>query len=403
MGLKPVSVSQLNDYIDRVLRSDPILGNVSVIGEISNLKFHGSGHVYFSLKDSFSTLNCFLDAGYVDDLRDLLEEGSEVICHGYISVFKRGGRYSLNVRDIDPSGEGRLMAEFRKLKEKLQKEGLFDEAHKKPLPAFPQKIAVVTSDTGAAIRDILKILRSKNDYVDVLIYPVLVEGPRAPLEIAHALDDLNENHDDIDLIITGRGGGSIEALWSFNEEIVARSIYNSKIPVISAVGHEIDFTIADFVADRRAETPTAAAEMAVPDTFKLREDLDNAASEMRRELLNKIEISQRHLQSLDPENIGRDLRARAAMETMRCENIAESMSADIKNRLIQLRGRMEAAGQLLKASDPSLILSRGYSIVRTSSGEILRNSDNVSAGEYIDITLSEGNVTAEVKNTEKRQ
>ena len=190
---------------------------------------------------------------------------------------------------------------------------------------------------------------------------------------------------------------SIEAMLRSNHSL--KSIQENR----SAVGHEIDFTIADFVADRRAETPTAAAEMAVPDTFKLREDLDNAASEMRRELLNKIEISQRHLQSLDPENIGRDLRARAAMETMRCENIAESMSADIKNRLIQLRGRMEAAGQLLKASDPSLILSRGYSIVRTSSGEILRNSDDVSAGEYIDITLSEGNVTAEVKNTEKRQ
>ena len=402
MGLKPVTVSQLNDYIARILESDPILGNVSVIGEISNLKFHGSGHVYFSLKDSTSTVSCFLNGASAARFTDLLQEGNEVTCHGYLSLYKRGGRYSLNVRDMESSGEGQLMAEFRKLKEKLAKEGLFDEGHKKPLPLFPSKIAVVTSGTGAAVRDILKIIQSKNDYVDVLVYPVLVQGPSAPADISAAIDDLNANFDDIDLIITGRGGGSIEELWAFNEEIVARSIYNSRIPVISAVGHEIDFTISDFVADKRAETPTAAADMAVPDTFKLREDLDGRAEDMKRDLQNMILLRERRLQALDPENTGRQLVSRVAFETMRTENIIERMTTDIRSRLTLLKERTEKSGQLLKASDPSLILSRGYSIVRTQDGRILRDQDKVSAGENIDITLAAGRITAEVKNKEER-
>ena len=280
MGLKPVSVTQLNSYIKRILQSDPILGNISVIGEISNLKFHGSGHIYFSLKDAGSTVNCFLPADRAAAISFIPEEGKEVICHGYLYLYERGGRYSINIRDMEESGDGALMAEFKRLRDKLEREGLFDPSHKKEIPAFPEKIAVVTSETGAAVRDILKIIRNKNNLVDVLIYPVLVQGSAAAADIAAAIDDINIRFPDIDTIIAGRGGGSMEDLWAFNEEIVARSIYNSVIPVISAVGHEIDFTIADFVADRRAETPTAAADMAVPDTVALKEELDRIASEM---------------------------------------------------------------------------------------------------------------------------
>lgn len=402
MGLRPVSVSQLNSYIKRILQTDPILGNVSVIGEVSNLKFHSSGHVYFSLKDSKSTVSCFLPGSEAGRFREYLEEGREVICHGYLYLYERGGRYSLNVKDMEIAGEGRLMAEFRRLKEKLEKEGLFDPARKKPLPSFPSKVAVVTSGTGAAVRDILKIIQNKNDYVDVLIYPVLVQGPNAPGEISRAIDDLNENYTDIDVIITGRGGGSIEELWAFNEEIVARSIFNSKIPVISAVGHEIDFTISDFTADRRAETPTAAAEMAVPDTFKLREDLDAAAQEMRRELQGIIELKDRHLQTLDPEMTGRDLRSRIVMETMRTENMLEGMKADVRNLLMTLKGRTDQAGETLKASDPQLILNRGYSIVRGPKGQIVTDPGDVTKGDGIDITLAGGRISAEVRETEKR-
>ena len=286
MGLKPVKVSQLNNYIKRILQSDPILGSVSVIGEISNLKFHNSGHVYFSLKDEKSRINCFLAADNVDAVEDMLVEGNEVTARGYIYLYERGGSYSLNVRTMESAGRGDLAAAFEKLKAKLEKEGIFDPAHKKVLPFFPQKVAVVTSPTGAAVRDIVKIITGRNDCVDIVIYPVLVQGPYAAEEIAHAIKDINENHSDVDIIITGRGGGSMEELWAFNEECVARSIYGSDIPVISAVGHETDFTISDFAADRRAETPTAAAQMAVPDTKELRDRIEALCTEMKLSLIH---------------------------------------------------------------------------------------------------------------------
>ena len=265
MAIKPVSVSQLNGYIKRILQTDPLLGNVSVVGEVSNLKYHGSGHVYFTLKDANSKISCFLPHDRAEALRYELSEGMEITASGYIYLYERGGSYSLNIRDIEVAGLGNLAIAFEKLKSKLEAEGLFDPAKKKAIPSFPEKIAVVTSETGAAVRDILKIIKNRNNYVDVLIYPVLVQGPAAAGEIAAAINHINEKWPDTDTIITGRGGGSMEELWAFNEEIVARAIYASAIPVISAVGHETDFTIADFVADRRAETPTAAAHMAVPD------------------------------------------------------------------------------------------------------------------------------------------
>ena len=265
MAVKPVKVSQLNGYIKRVLQSDPLLGNVSVIGEISNLKYHGSGHVYFTLKDEASKISCFLPYEYRKDLRYELSDGMEIIATGYIYLYERGGTYSLNVREIAVEGVGNLMAAFERLKDKLSKEGLFDENYKKPIPFFPRKIAVITSETGAAVRDIIKIIRSRNNIVDVLVYPCLVQGPGAAAEIADAIEAVNRLFPETDTIIVGRGGGSLEELWAFNEEIVARSIFASRIPVISAVGHETDFTIADFVADKRAETPTAAAQMAAPD------------------------------------------------------------------------------------------------------------------------------------------
>ena len=232
MAIKPVSVSQLNGYIKRILQTDPLLGNVSVTGEISNLKFHGSGHVYFSMKDAASKLSCFLPAQRASSLRYELSEGMEITASGYIYLYERGGSYSLNIKDIEVAGIGNLSIAFEKLKEKLDKEGIFDPALKKPIPFFPEKIAVITSETGAAIRDILKIIKTKNNYVDILIYPVLVQGPEAAGQIAEAIYDVNRRRPETDTIITGRGGGAMEELWAFNEEIVARSIYESKIPVI---------------------------------------------------------------------------------------------------------------------------------------------------------------------------
>ena len=403
MGLKPVSVSQLNSYIKRILQTDPILGNVSVTGELSNVKYHSTGHVYFSLKDEKSTIRCFLPSGNADNIAFRLEDGLEVNVYGYLYLYEKGGYYSINVKDIEESGEGRLMAEFRALKRKLEGEGLFDQEHKKPLPSFPSQIAVVTSATGAAVRDIIKIIKNKNDYVDVLIYPVTVQGPSAAGEIAEAIDDINRRFTDIDVIITGRGGGSIEELWAFNEEKVARSIYKSSIPVISSVGHETDFTIADFVADRRAETPTAAADMAVPDTTELRDYINNLDKELSRSIRIRIQQAENSLNLMNPELFMRQLKSRTVMAQMKCDGIYQQLNSQMDSKLTDFTKRVELAGQVINSSNPDLILARGYAIVRNSQGKIVKNASEVSIGDTIDISLAEGRARATVIDEKEKR
>ena len=401
MALKPVRVSQLNSYIKRILQTDPILGNVSVIGEISNLKFHSSGHVYFSLKDEDSKISCFLPAGNVGRIGFQLKEGIEVTAHGYIYLYERGGSYSINIRDMESAGQGDLAAAFEKLKAKLQQEGLFSQEHKKPLPVFPHKVAVVTSPTGAAVRDILKIIKQKNDVVDIMIYPVLVQGPGAPAEIAEAIYDINENHTDVDVIIAGRGGGSAEELWAFNDEGVARSIFASEIPVISAVGHETDFTIADFVADLRAETPTAAAERAVPDTFELREYIDSINIENKRNLRMITEDRRKHLQLLDPKAFARDLQGRAAMEHMRIDNIMEAMTDSIDTMIRNRKYRLMLLKETLDGADPKAILQKGYSVITDEKGDIIRDASKLASDQLINIEAAVGYAKARVISSGK--
>ncbi|MGN0704927.1 MAG: exodeoxyribonuclease VII large subunit [Lentihominibacter sp.] len=401
MALKPVRVSQLNSYIKRILQTDPILGNVSVIGEISNLKFHGSGHVYFSLKDEGSKVSCFLAADKFAVLTCELEEGLEITASGYIYLYERGGSYSLNIRDIQVSGQGNLAAEFQKLKVKLEKEGLFDTEHKKAIPAFPGKVAVVTSETGAAVRDIVKTIRIKNDFTDILIYPVLVQGPGAAGEISAAIENLNMHYSDVDIIIAGRGGGSMEELWAFNEEIVARSIYESDIPVISAVGHETDFTIADFVADLRAETPTAAAERAVPDTFLLRENLETIKKEMKRNLNMIVEDRRKRLELLDPEAFGRDIRSRIIMDQMRLDNTAQKMGEQLRTKVRDYRYRLDIIRESLEACNPDNILEKGYSVVTDEAGAIVRDAGALRANELVSIRACTGTAQARITGTRR--
>ena len=401
MPLKPVRVSQLNSYIKRILQTDPILGNVSVIGEISNLKFHSSGHVYFSLKDEDSKISCFLPAGNVSRIGFRLEEGIEVTAHGYIYLYERGGSYSINIRDMEAAGQGDLAAAFEKLKLKLQQEGLFSQEHKKPLPAFPHKVAVVTSPTGAAVRDILKIIKQKNNVVDIIVYPVLVQGPGAPGEISAAIDDINENYTDVDVIITGRGGGSAEELWAFNDEGVARSIFASDIPVISAVGHETDFTIADFVADLRAETPTAAAERAVPDTYELREYIDSIYAENKRNLKMILEDRKKHLQLLDPKAFGRDLQGRVAMDHMRTANIMDEMTDRLNAIIKDRKYRLMLLKEALDGSDPKAILKKGYSVITDESGKIIKDASALTNDQLINIEAAVGHAKARVVSSGK--
>lgn len=393
MGLKPVPVGQLNNYIGRVLKTDPILSNISVVGEISNLKYHSSGHVYFSLKDDSSRVNCFLSWGNLQNISCPLEEGMEVVAAGFISVYERGGYYSLNVRDIEVNGRGQLAAAFEKLKAKLGEEGLFREEHKKELPFFPLKIAVVTSETGAAVRDIIRTIKNKNKVVDILVYPVLVQGPAASGEISSAIDDINVNYKDVDVIITGRGGGSMEELWAFNEEAVARSIYDSEIPVISAVGHETDFTISDFIADRRAATPTAAAEMAVPDTGELKAELDRISLEMTSDLGLAIARRKERLEALNPTAFARNLKSRILYEQVNADRLIEVMGDAMNNRLVSARNRVEMLREFIESSNPKAILARGYSVVTDNSGKIIRSTDELSEG--LGVNIETGNGTAE--------
>ena len=371
MALKPVSVSQLNDYISRVLMTDPLLGNISVTGEISNLKYHSTGHVYFSINDANSKINCFFPSSYVRNLNYELGDGLEVIINGYINVYKKGGTYTLFVRSVTVAGEGNLAMAFQFMKDKLDSEGLFDQAHKKPIPAFPRRIGIVTSETGAAVQDILKIITSRNNLVNITIFPVQVQGNGAAADIAAMLDRINADPEcaDIDTLIVGRGGGSTEDLWAFNEEVVARAIFRSKIPVISAVGHEIDFTISDFVADKRAETPTAAAEMAVPDLSEIRRRLEKSRDDLLVQLNNKVKFDQ-----------------------LTMDNIMADIRRNLEMRIYQYQRQLETAKLILEENNPKNILGKGYSILEDGDGNVISSAEDFVPGRSYKLTFRDGSV-----------
>jgi len=378
MGLKPVSVSRLNAYIKRILQSDPILGNVSVIGEISNLKYHSSGHVYFTLKDENSKINCFLSADQRRYLRYELDNGMEITASGYIYLYERGGSYSLNVNNIEVSGLGDLQIAFQQLKDKLQKEGLFDPQYKKPLPLYPKKVAVVTSPTGAAVRDVISIITNRWPLTDILVCPCLVQGPEAARDVAGTIEAVNAQCPDVDVMIVGRGGGSMEELWAFNEEVVARAIFLSRIPVISAVGHETDFTIADFVADRRAETPTAAAQLAVPDRNVLYTRLHDQKRSLIDRLQKRLRMAELRLQSWSPQRLGMVLSQKIHKYEL---------------KVLQLE-------QQLQLKNPSLILERGCGILFDLEGKSIRSVEDAAPGQKIRVRLSDGTLFCDITEIE---
>ena len=404
MALKPVSVKQLNGYIKRILQADPILGNVSVVGEVSNLKFHGSGHVYFNLKDNDSRINCFLPSSVLETLRFRIDEGMQIIASGYINIYERGGSYSLNIRDLTVEGTGNLAIAFENLKKKLEAEGLFLQENKKPIPSFPEKIAVITSETGAAVQDILKIIKGKNNYVDILIYPSLVQGENAAYEIAQGLNTINRLYPEIDVIIVGRGGGSMEELWAFNEETVARAIYDSEIPVISAVGHETDVTIADFVADKRAETPTAAAHMAVPDTDELRYYVDELGDTLISKLDYKIEKLERRLFESRIEAMKDSLLHRIMQNNSDIWLIINNMTAKINDCITVREHSYEKYIKELEALNPKSIMKRGYAALSDEAGKPINSVSMLNDGDHIKATLIDGTAKLSVtsKETEKK-
>ena len=367
MALKPVTVTQLNEYISRVLGTDPLLAAVVVKGEVSNLKYHSSGHVYFSIMDATSKISCFLNKSIAQTRTYQLEEGMDVTITGQVSVFAKNGTYSLYVKHIENEGAGALAVAFEEMKMKLLKEGLFDRKHKKPIPKFPKKIGIITSSTGAAVEDILKILKTRNNMVDIVIFPVLVQGQFAAADISSMIDYVNENYDDIDTLIVGRGGGSADDLWAFNEEPVARSIFRSRIPIISAVGHEIDFTISDLVADLRAETPTAAAQIAVPDVRDLADSLDGLYESLYVYLTNKVMYNK-----------------------LRVDNLLSEITSEVHRRIDKYSNQLENAFLVLEENNPTKILESGFSVLTDNDGKIIDSVDNILVDSHYRITVKDG-------------
>ena len=400
MAQTVLSITQLNEYIRSKLDGDPVLGGIAVRGEISNYKVYPSGHHYFTLKDEAASLKCVMFKGSAMRLRFRPENGMKVIAMGKITVYPRDGVYQLYCSAMAMDGIGDLYAAFEQLKKKLAAQGLFDPSHKITIPKYPETIGIVTSSAGAAIHDMLRILRKRYPLTQVRLLPVRVQGAEAPGEIAAAIRYANY-HKLADLLIVGRGGGSIEDLWAFNDERVAYAIYESDIPVISAVGHEPDVTISDFVADLRAATPSNAAELAVPDQDALRQNLDSMAMSMAASLNRQMKGARQHLGILAASPAlqsptGYVEQRRKSLELLQNRLIsAESRNVENKKR------RFVGSVAKLDAMSPLKVLTRGYALIRTDRGEVLKSVHQVNSGDRIRVNLSDGKLSAAVIDKEE--
>ncbi|CCQ96005.1 Exodeoxyribonuclease 7 large subunit [[Clostridium] ultunense Esp] len=400
MESKPLKVSEVNQYIKRIFAGDWLLSNVKVEGEISNFKHHYSGHMYFSLKDEKGKLRCVMFRNDNRLVNFNLKDGVKVIAKGYISVYEKEGDYQLYVKSIEESGIGHLFAAFEELKRRLEKEGLFDEENKKQLPFLPNKIGVVTSSTGAAIKDIITVIKRRFPIVDIIIYPVLVQGVQAPKEICEGLKYL-DNRGDVDVIITGRGGGSIEELFAFNDESIARTIFNMRTPIVSAVGHETDFTIADFVADLRAATPSAAAEIVTPEQKKLIENLNqtfarlnNSFNYIINENIIKLNYMKRSLEFYNPIY---QLKERAQEQ----DNLFRKLSLIIERKLDGNKNKLSSMLNSLNYLNPISSLDRGYGIILDEKNNIVNTVDHVSEDEKLKLLIKDGIIEVKVVKISK--
>ncbi len=390
-----LSVSQLNRYVKSIIEQDFNLQTVFVQGEISNFTNHyKTGHYYMTIKDEFSSIKAVMFKSANMRLKFMPENSMSVIIRGRVAVFERDGQYQLYIDDMQPDGTGALSLAFEQLKAKLAKEGLFDAERKKPIPVYPQKVGVVTSPTGAAVRDIINVITRRFPLTEIVLCHVAVQGEYAAPQIKAAIELFNKAKG-ADVLIVGRGGGSVEELWAFNEEIVARAVAASEIPVISAVGHETDFTICDFVADLRAPTPSAAAELAVPDSFQQQEMIASFLRRLDAAIYDKIgnerailELRKSSLQRLSPQNYVDNLR-------VRCDRATMAMDNAVKSEFSLKQKEFSALCAKLDALSPLKILARGYGVV-SKNGEILSDINPVEKGDILDIRLSNGNIECEV-------
>lgn len=418
-----LTVSQLNAYIKSLVDRDDFLGSVAVRGELSNYKIYPSGHHYFTLKDAESSLKCVMFRSAAGKLRFRPESGMGVTAWGRISVYPRDGAYQLYCEALMPEGFGDLQMAYEQLKAKLEKEGLFDRSHKKPIPRYPERIAVITSSAGAAVHDIIRVLCRRWPMGKIMLLPVRVQGVEAPGEIAAALRYASE-HKVADVVITGRGGGSIEDLWAFNDERVARAIYDCEIPVISAVGHEPDVTIADFVADLRAATPSNAAELAAPDVTELMQAIDSAMRRLENSMAKRISGSREALEALSSRRVlqsatGFIEQRRSQVETLRvrleaASGFASKSRSQMDNLVSRLDSALDAAmtrkkneylraAAKLDALSPLKVLSRGYAIAMDEDGRAVKDSSGVRAGDKLTVRLASGALGCRVEDVYGKQ
>ena len=388
------SVGQVNSYIKNMFAQDFMLSRIYVRGEVSNCKYHTSGHLYFSLKDASGTIACVMFAGQRRGLAFRMKDGDKVIVGGSVNVYERDGKYQLYAREISLEGAGLLYERFLALKKELEEMGMFAPEYKQPIPFYVKRLGVVTAPTGAVIQDIRNVAYRRNPYVQIVLHPALVQGEGAVESIVRGIETLDRLH--LDVLIVGRGGGSIEDLWAFNEEPVAYAIYESEIPVISAVGHEPDVTISDFVADLRAATPSNAAELAVPDQDGLRQSLDQMTSAIAGNLSRQLKAARQHLNALACASVLQDPGAYIAQQRKNTEFLKNRLAAAQNQSVAQKQQRYIAAVSKLDAMSPLKVLTRGYSVTQTESGEIVRSAGQVKAGDRVHIRVSDGSMTAKI-------
>lgn len=396
MFIKTLTVSALNNYIKKTMDSDFILNNLNIKGEISNFKFHSSGHLYFSLKDEGSKINCIMFRSHASSLKFIPKDGEAVLVKGKVSVYEKDGTYQLYCQEMTQFGLGELYIKYQELKNKLEKQGLFDTQHKRPIPKYPRRVGVITSPTGAAIRDIINVSRRRNDSIDVLIYPALVQGLNASEDIIKGIEYLNSLKD-VDLIILARGGGSIEELWAFNDEKLAYAIYDSRKPVISGIGHETDFTIADFVCDKRASTPSAAAELAIPNTGEIqivlnsyKNKISSAVNSYLTFLNNKVDNFNKALEFNSPLNY-------IINQYNYIDRLKDNINHKIKAILQTDKEQLSKMNAVINAHNPLKVLSKGYSLIEDIDGSIISELSVLVQKDKVRIRLKDGNTFARVQ------
>lgn len=396
MKLKTLSVGEVNNYVKKLVENDFILKNLNVKGEISNLKFHSSGHIYFSLKDENSKVNCIMFKNNAVNLDFRLEEGMKVEIKARLGVYHKEGTYQLYCENIKKAGIGELFEEFHKLKKELSEEGIFDEKYKRALPKFPKRIGIITAMTGAAVRDIINVIQRRNKSLDIILYPAKVQGENAADSIIEGIRYFN-NEKSVDVIILGRGGGSIEELWAFNNRGLAYEIFNSRIPTVSAVGHEVDFTISDFVSDMRAPTPSAAGELVSPSLQEMINDLLNKKEFLHRAIDRKFLNAKRDVDLLHKGLKGNNPKDIIEKRIKEVNSLEEKLNFLGKRKIDKAKDELIALNSILQTLNPLNTLGRGYSVIMDKEDKVINNVSELKKNDMVKVIMKDGSVNIDIK------